>query len=65
MKNNPSNFVITYGETQGANVVGAYGHEGEQTPNLDRLAANGPLQISLYKTQSYIYLSRGYKCAFT
>jgi uncharacterized sulfatase len=43
MNNNPPNFVIIYGETQGANVVGAYGYEGVETPNLDRLAANGTL----------------------
>ena len=35
------NFVIIYGETQGANVIGAYGHEGVNTPNTDHLAKNG------------------------
>ena len=37
------NFVIIFGETQGANVIGAYGHEGVQTPHTDRLADTGTL----------------------
>lgn len=50
MNKNRPNFVIIYGETQGANVVGAYGHEGVQTPNIDRLAQNGILFTRGYTT---------------
>ena len=34
-------FVFIMTDSQGANVVGAYGHPGVRTPNLDRLAAGG------------------------
>ncbi len=44
------NFVIIFGETQGANVIGAYGHKGVQTPNTDRLAATGTLFTRGYTT---------------
>jgi uncharacterized sulfatase len=50
MNKNRPNFIIIYGETQGANVVGAYGHEGVQTPNIDRLAQNGILFTRGYTT---------------
>lgn len=35
------NFVFIMTDTQGANVVGCYGHPELQTPNIDRLAAEG------------------------
>ena len=50
MNQNSPNFIIIYGETQGANVIGAYGHEGVQTPNIDRLAQNGTLFSRGYTT---------------
>ena len=42
--------MIIYGETQGANVVGVYGHEGVQTPNIDLLAQNSTLFTRGYTT---------------
>ncbi len=50
MSQNQPNFVIIYGESQGANVIGAYGHDGVQTPNTDRLAQNGTLFTRGYTT---------------
>jgi uncharacterized sulfatase len=44
------NFVIIFGETQGANVIGVYGHEGVGTPNTDRLAQSGTLFTRGYTT---------------
>ncbi len=44
------NFVIIFGETQGANVIGAYGNEGVQTPQTDRLAKTGTLFTRGYTT---------------
>ncbi len=44
------NFVIIFGETQGANVIGAYGREGLQTPNIDQLAKTGTLFTRGYTT---------------
>lgn len=35
------NFVFIVTDTQGANVVGAYGHPEVRTPNIDRLAGQG------------------------
>lgn len=35
------NFVFIMTDTQGANIVGAYGHPGLNTPNIDNLARNG------------------------
>jgi uncharacterized sulfatase len=35
------NFVLIMTDTQGANMVGAYGRPELQTPNIDRLAADG------------------------
>lgn len=35
------NFVFIMTDTQATNVVGAYGHPGVRTPNLDRLAETG------------------------
>jgi uncharacterized sulfatase len=35
------NFVIVLTDTQGANVIGAYGRPELRTPNIDRLAAEG------------------------
>jgi len=37
----PPNFVFLMTDTQGANIVGAYGHPELNTPNIDKLAANG------------------------
>jgi uncharacterized sulfatase len=42
------NFVIIFGETQGANIIGAFGHRGVQTPNTDRLA-----KTSTFFTRGY------------
>lgn len=50
MNRNQPNFVILYGETQGANVIGAYGHEGVQTPYIDALAQQGILFERGYTT---------------
>ncbi|MCJ7702686.1 MAG: sulfatase-like hydrolase/transferase, partial [Anaerolineales bacterium] len=44
------NFVIIYGETQGANVIGAYGYPGVNTPNTDKLAQSGILFTRGYTT---------------
>lgn len=49
MSNRP-NFVIIFGETQGANVIGAYGNQGVQTPNIDHFAANATLFTRGYTT---------------
>ena len=35
------NFVLIMTDTQATNVVGAYGHPGLRTPNIDRLAETG------------------------
>ena len=35
------NFVVIMTDTQGANLVGCYGHPELRTPNIDRLAAEG------------------------
>ncbi len=35
------NFVFIMTDTQGANIVGAYGHPELNTPNIDQLARNG------------------------
>lgn len=35
------NFILIMTDTQGANMVGAYGHPELRTPNIDRLAAEG------------------------
>jgi uncharacterized sulfatase len=35
------NFVFIMTDTQGANIVGAYGHSELNTPNIDNLARNG------------------------
>jgi uncharacterized sulfatase len=37
----PPNFVFIMTDTQGTNIVGAYGHPELNTPNIDGLAANG------------------------
>jgi uncharacterized sulfatase len=50
MNHNQPNFVVIYGETQGANVIGAYGHDGLQTPNTDCLAQDGTLFTRGYTT---------------
>lgn len=34
-------FVFIMTDTQGANIVGAYGHPELETPNIDKLARNG------------------------
>ena len=34
-------FVLIMTDTQGTNIVGAYGHPALETPNIDRLAATG------------------------
>jgi uncharacterized sulfatase len=44
------NFVILYGETQGANVIGVYGNRGVQTPNIDNLSKNSALFTRGYTT---------------
>jgi uncharacterized sulfatase len=44
------NFIIIFGETQGANVIGAYGNEGVQTPNTDLFAQNATLFSRGYTT---------------
>jgi uncharacterized sulfatase len=49
MSNQP-NFVIIFGETQGANVIGAYGYQGVHTPNIDRFAAESTLFTRGYTT---------------
>ena len=35
------NFVFIMTDTQGANIIGAYGHPELETPNIDNLARNG------------------------
>lgn len=50
MNQEKPNFVILFGETQGANVIGAYGHEGVQTPFIDALAQKGILFTRGYTT---------------
>jgi uncharacterized sulfatase len=49
-KTQPPNFVFIMTDTQGANVIGAYGHPELDTPNLDRLAANGVRFDNAYTT---------------
>jgi uncharacterized sulfatase len=49
MSNQP-NFVIIFGETQGANVIGVYGNQGVQTPNIDRFASESTLFRRGYTT---------------
>lgn len=44
------NFVVIMTDTQGANVVGAYGRPEMGTPNLDRLAGQGTLFRRAYTT---------------
>ena len=39
--NTKPNFVFIMTDTQGANVVGTYGHSELKTPNIDRLAEKG------------------------
>ncbi len=43
-------FVLIMTDTQGANVVGAYGHPELETPNIDRLAENGVQFTRAYTT---------------
>ncbi len=44
------NFVLVLTDTQGANIVGAYGHPELRTPNIDRLAQSGTLFQRAYTT---------------
>jgi len=44
------NFVFIMTDTQGANVVGAYGHPELDTPNIDNLAKNGAKFTRAYTT---------------
>ncbi len=44
------NFVVVMTDTQGANVVGTYGHPELRTPNIDRLAARGVTFARAYTT---------------
>ena len=52
MTSSPStpNFIFLLTDTQGANMVGAYGRPELHTPNLDRLAQNGVLFERAYTT---------------
>ena len=44
------NFVLIMTDTQGANIIGAYGHPELQTPDIDRLAATGVTFTRAYTT---------------
>ena len=44
------NFIVFLTDTQGANVVGCYGHPELRTPNVDRLAAEGTRFERAYTT---------------
>ncbi|MCF7855769.1 MAG: sulfatase-like hydrolase/transferase [Candidatus Pacebacteria bacterium] len=44
------NFIIFITDTQGANVVGCYGHPELRTPNIDRLASQGARFERAYTT---------------
>jgi uncharacterized sulfatase len=46
----PPNFLILLTDTQGANMIGAYGHAEMQTPNLDRLGQTGTRFERAYTT---------------
>jgi uncharacterized sulfatase len=43
-------FVLIMTDTQGANIVGAYGHPELRTPNIDRLAESGVTFTRAYTT---------------
>jgi uncharacterized sulfatase len=50
MSSGQPNFILILTDTQGANVIGAYGHPEMRTPNLDRLAAEGVRFDQAYTT---------------
>jgi arylsulfatase A len=54
----PPNFVIVLADDQGYGDVGCYGAKGFQTPNLDRMAAEGIRFTNFYVAQAVCSASR-------
>ena len=54
----PPNFVIILADDQGYGDVGCYGAQGFQTPNLDRMAAEGIRFTDFYVAQPICSASR-------
>ena len=54
----PPNFVIIFTDDQGYADIGAFGAEGFETPNLDRMAAEGRAFTDFYSAQAVCSASR-------
>src|SRR5438046_733695 len=54
----PPNFVIIFADDQGYADIGCYGAQGFQTPNLDRMAAEGIRFTDFYVAQAVCSASR-------
>ena len=54
----PPNFVVLFADDQGYADVGCYGARGFETPNLDRMAAEGMRFTSFYASQAVCSASR-------
>jgi len=54
----PPNFVVIFTDDQGYADVGCYGAVGFETPNLDRMAAEGTRFTSFYVAQAVCSASR-------
>jgi len=54
----PPNIVLIFIDDQGYNDLGCYGAEGFETPNIDRIAAEGVRFTSFYASQAVCSASR-------
>lgn len=57
-KPSPTNFVLIFADDQGYGDVGVYGAKGFETPNIDRLAAEGLRFTDFYAAQAVCSASR-------
>ncbi|RMH12944.1 MAG: arylsulfatase, partial [Planctomycetota bacterium] len=53
-----TNFVLIFIDDQGYNDIGCFGAQGFETPNIDRIAAEGIKFTSFYVSQAVCSASR-------